>query len=295
MAFLVSPPLAPGRATTTDGAELLGDLASLLPVLNAIPGYALLVDEEVSILGYNSAAARLLGAGRQEILRHRGGEVLHCVRIQDLPAGCGGGKFCRDCIIRSAVKGAAAGTRCVRRRFRLELDTGNATKALYVLLSAAALTHQGRRLVLLILEDVAELLQLGCLVPICNDCKRVRNEHQDWNEVEAYLKLRMDLSFESSCCPECAAMRAELTELRQRAAKLTPRERQVFELVTQGRLNKQIAAALGAAEKTVKIHRGRVMAKMGVRSVAELARLATRMRLLARHQAGRAESTPPAS
>ncbi len=60
----------------------------------------------------------------------------------------------------------------------------------------------------------------------------------------------------------------------KRLNTLTPRERQVFELVVRGRLNKQIAAALGTVEKTVKVHRSRVMHKMGAHSLAELVRLA---------------------
>jgi FixJ family two-component response regulator len=65
--------------------------------------------------------------------------------------------------------------------------------------------------------------------------------------------------------------------IEQRVDELTPRERQVMEQVVQGRLNKQIAARLGTGEKTVKVHRGRMMAKMGVRSVAELVQLAGRV------------------
>jgi FixJ family two-component response regulator len=61
-----------------------------------------------------------------------------------------------------------------------------------------------------------------------------------------------------------------------RLARLTPRERQVCDLVVLGRLNKQIGLELGAAEKTIKIHRGHVMAKLGVNSVAELVRLVER-------------------
>jgi FixJ family two-component response regulator len=60
----------------------------------------------------------------------------------------------------------------------------------------------------------------------------------------------------------------------RRLNTLTPRERQVFELVVRGRLNKQIAADLGTVEKTVKVHRSRVMHKMGAHSLAELVRLA---------------------
>jgi FixJ family two-component response regulator len=70
--------------------------------------------------------------------------------------------------------------------------------------------------------------------------------------------------------------RAELEELEERVASLTPRERQVFELVAAGRLNKQVAAELGTAEKTVKVHRARVMSKLGARSVVDLARIADR-------------------
>ena len=54
---------------------------------------------------------------------------------------------------------------------------------------------------------------------------------------------------------------------------LTPREFEVMQLVTTGMLNKQVGSELGMAEKTVKVHRGRVMQKLGVKSVAELVRL----------------------
>ena len=69
---------------------------------------------------------------------------------------------------------------------------------------------------------------------------------------------------------------AEVQELQQRLAQLTPREREVMQLVVAGLLNKQIADALGTVEKTVKVHRARVMEKMKARSLAELVRLADR-------------------
>jgi FixJ family two-component response regulator len=64
-----------------------------------------------------------------------------------------------------------------------------------------------------------------------------------------------------------------LNTIQQRLRGLTPRERQVLAQVIRGRLNKQIAAELGTGEKTVKVHRARVMSKMMVRSVAELVQL----------------------
>jgi FixJ family two-component response regulator len=69
---------------------------------------------------------------------------------------------------------------------------------------------------------------------------------------------------------------AEREGVAGRLAALTGRERQVLEQVVAGRLNKQIAADLGTVEKTVKFHRGNLMRKLGVRSVAELVKLAER-------------------
>jgi FixJ family two-component response regulator len=71
--------------------------------------------------------------------------------------------------------------------------------------------------------------------------------------------------------------RADLAELQGRVDRLTPREREVLALIATGRMNKQIAAELGTAEQTIKQHRGRVMRKLGVGSVAELVRLVERL------------------
>ena len=71
----------------------------------------------------------------------------------------------------------------------------------------------------------------------------------------------------------------ELEAIKRKIATLTPREREVLTHVVAGRLNKQIAGDLGTVEKTVKVHRGRMMEKMGVRSVADLVRLAEKVGL----------------
>jgi FixJ family two-component response regulator len=83
--------------------------------------------------------------------------------------------------------------------------------------------------------------------------------------------------------------REHVRELRARYDALSPREREVLRHVVAGRLNKQIASAIGAAERTVKAHRAHVMAKMQVSSVAELVRAYD---LLAASPGGTPDSDP---
>ncbi len=73
------------------------------------------------------------------------------------------------------------------------------------------------------------------------------------------------------------AQDAEMQELRDRYASLTPREQQVMALVVSGLLNKQVGGELGISEITVKAHRGQVMQKMKANSFADLVKMAARL------------------
>ena len=88
---------------------------------------------------------------------------------------------------------------------------------------------------------------------------------------------------------ESRKLHVELAGINAKLTSLTPREREVLGHVVAGRLNKQIAGALGTVEKTIKVHRSRMMEKLGVRTVADLVRLAEKAGISGQQQ------TPPSS
>jgi FixJ family two-component response regulator len=81
---------------------------------------------------------------------------------------------------------------------------------------------------------------------------------------------------------KASELRAELASIEAKMNTLTPREREVLTHVVAGRLNKQIAADLGTVEKTIKVHRSRMMDKLGIRTVADLVRMAEKAGIAAR-------------
>jgi len=100
--------------------------------------------------------------------------------------------------------------------------------------------------------------------------------------LEKPVKREVLLAAVESALAQDAARRAERDELRtlrERYDALTPREREVLAQVVAGKLNKQIAFDIGAAERTVKAHRAQVMEKMQVASLADLVRAASRLAL----------------
>jgi PAS domain-containing protein len=183
----------------------------LRDLLDAIPSYILAVDEDLGVLEYNTAAAALLGESREEVLLLRGGEVLDCIHALDIPAGCGQGEACRSCVVRGAVREAFAGRATVRRRARMQLRAGDRVNELYVLLTASPFAHGGRRMVLLVLEDMSEMVELQRIVPICAYCRKVRDDDQYWTRVESYFERHWDLRFTHGICPEC--LKAQMADI----------------------------------------------------------------------------------
>jgi PAS domain-containing protein len=182
-------------------------------LLDAIPAFVFLVDQDVAILDYNAAAAELLGPEPQKALRQRGGEALRCARSKDSPHGCGRGGFCPNCGLRSAVKEAFAGHQVVRRRVRMDLLDAGSSREVCFLVTASPFAYQGHDRVVLVLENLSEVIQLERIIPICVRCHKVRDDKQFWSNVDEYLRRHMDMTFTHSLCPDC--VRVEQAKLDQ--------------------------------------------------------------------------------
>lgn len=174
-------------------------------LLDAIPSYVFVLDGEARILDANRAAIALLGTQGNLLLRRLCGEVLLCVHAHEPPGGCGTTETCKECQIRLGAARAAAGGRIERKLHQMRLETDGKARDFAFLVTAAPIDDGGRRLALLLLEDVTELVALRAVAPICAHCKRVRNDKQFWESVEAWLLRNQGLRFSHGICPECEA------------------------------------------------------------------------------------------
>lgn len=162
------------------------------------------VDDDVRLMAFNPAAQGMVNGTIETVFRRRGGEVFTCVHHTDSPAGCGHGPFCSDCVIRNSVKSAINGQTVARQRTVMEIVRGNSVRGIELLITASPFAHQGQQFVLLILEDITELSALRRLLPICANCKKVRDDQDYWQTVEKYFANNLNVDFSHGICPDCA-------------------------------------------------------------------------------------------
>lgn len=189
----------------TDNSCVINDISFSRTVYDAVPSPILVVNEDVRIIDHNQAAEKILSPQSQVVMRRRAGEVLHCLNAGLTPQGCGRSEPCRDCVIRGSVNRCLATGALTRQKARLELADGEKVNEVHYLVSAAPLAHRGKKLVVLILEDIGEVVELRRMLPICARCKKVRDGEDLWHRVDLYLSKHLDLDFTHSLCPDCAA------------------------------------------------------------------------------------------
>ncbi len=182
---------------------VFGTRAYLRAVVDAIPAPLFLLDRDTIVRDANTAGRELASRGTGVEGMRLCGDVLACVNAERSTEGCGTTEVCPNCIIRNAVVRACEGSAVFRTRAEVEIPDGAGTRTVCYLVTAVPFKHEGGSLALMTVEDITELMELRRLLPICSHCKKIRNDEQLWEQVEAYLEKRSNLSFTHGICPDC--------------------------------------------------------------------------------------------
>lgn len=178
------------------------DLDLVGGIFEVIPSAVIAVDDDVKIIAANSAARRFLAIEKVPATATRAGEVLGCINARD--KGCGQGEFCKDCVIRNSVTQILESKdNVLRRKTRVKISRDGGVIIANLLVSVSYLRHGERNLAVVMLEDISELIQLSRLVPICANCKKIRDEGGKWQILETFISERVDVDFSHALCPDC--------------------------------------------------------------------------------------------
>ena len=175
----------------------------LRSIFDTIPLPTFVVDDDVRIQDYNAAAGFLLGPKPELAFHNRGGEALHCIQAE--ANGCGRSEPCKECVVRNSVKAAIGGRVTHRETHKAEVRRQGNTVEIDLLVSATPLPDAEAPQVLLLLEDITELLTLRGLLPICCQCKKVRDDKEYWHDIDSYLHTHMNIKLTHGICPSCFA------------------------------------------------------------------------------------------
>ncbi len=183
---------------------LLQENAFLQSVFNAFPAPTFIVDDDVKFLYWNKAACAIVGTNTDAVYNHRGGDVLKCLHSTESPDGCGRAEYCKECLIRNSVGEAIDGNTVYRKHTKMELLTDDSEIINYhTLISTSPFEYNSKKFVLITIEDINELIQLKEIIPICANCKKIRNDDNYWEHVENYFADHIDVHFSHSICPDC--------------------------------------------------------------------------------------------
>ena len=172
----------------------------------SIVGGKLQVDAGATVLEANRSARQWLGdrAGMQ--LRLPPGEALRCIFPQDSRGDCGTTEFCPSCVLRRSIEAALSGRPAPRRLAHMIVGAAGQPEDRWFQVSASPLALEGRKLVLVVLEDATQLIELRELLPLCPGCGANREASDPIGQARIFIGqatyerlLREDPALAASC------------------------------------------------------------------------------------------------
>ncbi len=123
-------------------------------LIDAIPSFLFIVDDDVRVLHLNSAASMVVGPDKEAVLLKRGGDVLHCLYANETPEGCGRSSSCSDCVIRNAVGKAFQGEPVFNEKVNMRMLRDGRIVDVWFSVTANSLVYGDQTFVLLAMEDI---------------------------------------------------------------------------------------------------------------------------------------------
>src|SRR5512145_1510730 len=139
--------------------DLFHDTQFLHNLFDSIPSMLFIVDDDVRVMYLNAAAKKFHGYDSLHKLLGSGGQALNCINVAHDSSACGKAENCRTCLVRRSVGAASRGRAIFREATRMELVDKSGRRTVHFMVTASPFKHEGRPLVLLILEDISELKQ----------------------------------------------------------------------------------------------------------------------------------------
>ena len=171
-------------------------------IFNEIPMIIFIVDSDVKIQFLNSEAKKVVDQ-KTEIFDKRGGDVLKCVYSTKHEKGCGHAEECKSCLIRNSVYQAVEGQKTFRQQTALKLRSDEKEVLFHALITTAPFVFNDKDFFILMIENVNDIMTLKEMIPICCNCKKVRDDDDYWMAVEQYVNSFISVDFSYSICPEC--------------------------------------------------------------------------------------------
>ena len=176
---------------------------SLLALLDAFPSLAFIADTDATVLEANWSARQWLGDEAGTRLSRLPGDLLHCVFPHESRGDCGTTEFGPSCVLRRSIEAAAAGRPAPRRVAHMILGATGRSEDRWFQVSASPFAHEGRKLVLVVLEDATQLVELRELLPLCPGCGESREASDPLAQARVFLRKHPDFLFADELCTGC--------------------------------------------------------------------------------------------
>lgn len=183
-----------------DKSENDGDI-----LFERAPHAMFVIGRDFNVLRINETASLLSDFIREKTIGLKPGAILKCINAMGKLKGCGDTEECRSCLVNLAIiKTFQQEKDQSAQEATLIIERDNHKEYLTIKCSTSFIKSAGEDRIILSLENANITLNPEKIIPICSQCRKVRNEYGLWKNIEVYFERLYHMGFSHSLCPECA-------------------------------------------------------------------------------------------